>query len=60
MPKMLRFALLYIFPSKIHTGTSIHYACVVGLRVTHKHNLQLLDRLEYEPIYQKGVIVKIH
>ena len=45
---------MYIFPSKLHTGTSIHYTCVVALRITHDHN-QLHDRFEYEPIDQEGV-----
>ena len=54
MPKMLRSALLYSFQSILHAGTSIHCACVVSLRVTHKHNLQLLDRLEYEPSLSRG------
>ena len=49
---------IIIFPSKLHTGTSIHYTCVVSLHITHKHN-QLHDRLEYEPIDQEGVIVQI-
>ena len=59
MPKMLRSAFLYIFPSKLRTCTFIHYMCVVRLRITHKHN-QLHDRLEYEPIDHEGVIVQIH
>ena len=59
MPNMLQSALLYIFPTKLRTGTSIHYTCVVRLRITYKHN-QLHDRLEYEPIDQEGVIVQIH
>ena len=45
MYTMLREALLYIFPSKLHTGTSLHYTCVVSLHITPQYN-QLHDRLE--------------
>ena len=34
LPKMLQKALLYILPSKLHTGTYIHYMRVVSLHIT--------------------------
>ena len=37
MPKMTRKAMLSKFPSKLHTGTSIYYTCVVSLHITHEY-----------------------